>query len=297
MKQLMMKSETAVSVIAVLLAMLSITAGASLAKSLFAEAAPVGVTSMRLMFSAVILIIGLKTWQVRLNRSNVEAVILYGFTIAGMNLFLYMAIERIPVGVAIAIELMGPLLVSILFSENRSDYLWAGLAALGILFLLPITSGAPELDPLGLMYAGFAAIFWGFYVVVGKRAGQQHGRQAPSLGIFIASLLVLPVGFESLTQINFGGELVILLLCVALLSSAIPMMLEMKALIHLPTKTYGVLTSGEPVVGAIVSFVILGEELTTFQSLGIATIVMASIGAVLSPGKSVLRNIKISSQG
>ena len=125
------------SVAALLMAILSITAGAALAKSMFSIFTPEGVTVLRLSVSAVILFFGLKAWQVRFTRNNFFTVCAYGITVAGMNLFFYMSIKTVPVGVALAVELIGPLCVAALYSKHRSDYLWVLLAAIGIYLLLP----------------------------------------------------------------------------------------------------------------------------------------------------------------
>ncbi|QDO83651.1 EamA family transporter [Shewanella psychropiezotolerans] len=129
----------------------------------------------------------------------------------------------------------------------------------------------------------------GAYVIAGKKAGRQHGQKAPALGLIVASILVFPIGIEKLSFSIIDWNVIMLIALIALLSSVIPLILEMKALRHLPTKTYGVLTSGEPVVGAAVGFFMLGEQLTTLQLLGLATIVIASIGTVTSPIPNIKR--------
>jgi inner membrane transporter RhtA len=283
MKYTLFKSDIVISILAIVLAMISITVGASFAKSMFSYIKPESVTFLRLTLSAVILFFALRVWEAKLTKKNIGSVCLYGCTIAGMNLFFYMSIKTIPIGVALAIELIGPLFVSIVFSQKRSDLIWAALAALGIYLLIPISTSASELDPIGIAYAGIAATFWGAYIIFGKKAGLQHGAKAPALGLVVASILMLPIGIETLSLSSLSIDLVLLMVVVAILSSLIPLVLEMKALRHLPTKTYGVLTSGEPVIGTIASFFILGEKLAAIQTIGITIIVFASICSVLSP--------------
>ena len=271
------------SVAALLLAIVSITAGAALAKSMFSVLTPEDVTVLRLSVSAVILFFLLKAWQVRFNRNSLGTVLAYGITVAGMNLFFYMSIKTVPVGVALAVELIGPLCVAAFYSKNRSDYLWVLLAATGIFLLLPKSAQVENLDVLGLFYALPAAFFWGAPILMGKKAGKRFGSKAPSLGLVVASLIVMPAGDTgSLSQI-LELHVFLLVVVIALLSSAIPLMLEMFALRNLPTHIYGVMASGEPVMGAIVSFLILGEQLSLLQCVGIGAIVVASIGIVLSP--------------
>ncbi|AQS38655.1 putative permease, DMT superfamily [Shewanella psychrophila] len=294
MKGQLINKETALSVTAVALAMISLTAGAALAKSMFSYIDPASVTAIRFIMSAVFLTCVLRAWEVQLTRDNIGSVVVYGGMIAGMNLFFYLAIETIPIGMALAIELLGPLSVSIVYSRKRSDVIWVALVVVGITLLLPTPASVTNLDTRGVLYALVAGAFWGAYVIAGKKAGRRHGSKAPALGLIVASILVFPVGFEALSFSIIDWNVLMLIAAVALLSSVIPLILEMKALRHLPTKTYGVLTSGEPVVGAAVGFFVLGEQLTTLQLLGLATIVTASIGAVMSPIPSIkrLKNIK-----
>ncbi|MPY25967.1 EamA family transporter [Shewanella sp. YLB-07] len=289
MKGLLINNETALSVMAVALAMMSLTAGAALAKSMFSYIDPASVTAIRFIMSAVFLTCVLRAWEVQLTRDNIGTVVVYGSMIAGMNLFFYLAIETIPIGMALAIELVGPLCVSIVYSRKRSDVIWVALVAVGIAILLPTSTSVMNLDATGVLYALVAGAFWGAYVIAGKKAGRQHGQKAPALGLIVASILVFPIGIEKLSFSIIDWNVIMLIALIALLSSVIPLILEMKALRHLPTKTYGVLTSGEPVVGAAVGFFMLGEQLTTLQFLGLATIVIASIGTVTSPIPSIKR--------
>ncbi|MEJ2911623.1 EamA family transporter [Pseudoalteromonas sp. C12FD-1] len=277
------KFEISAAATAILIAMILITAGASIAKSMFSTLTPENITVLRLILSAIILFFGLKAWEVRFVRKGFLIVLAYGAAVAGMNFFFYLAIKTVPVGVALAIELTGPLCVAAVYSQNRLDYIWVLLAAIGIYFLLPSSSQVSDLDMVGLLYALVAAFFWGTYILVGKKAGKHYGSKAPALGLIFASLFVIPFGDITAAYVSLDIEVVLWVVAIALLSSALPLMLEMFALRRLPTNTYGVLTSGEPLIGTIVSFLILGEQLTLLQCFGIGTIVIASIGTVLSP--------------
>ena len=135
----------------------------------------------------------------------------------------------------------------------------------------------------GLFYALVAAFFWGAYILMGKKAGKHFGSKTPPLGLVFASLIVMPVGDSELITQLLDINVLFFVVVIALLSSAIPLMLEMFALRNLPTHIYGVMASGEPVMGAIVSFLILGEQLSLLQCLGIGVIVTSSIGIVLLP--------------
>ena len=276
------KYDTSSAVIAVLISMISITAGASIAKSMFSTLSRENVTVFRLIVSSIILFFGLKAWEVRFEIKGGLIVLAYGASVAGMNLFFYLAIKTVPVGIALAIELTGPLCVAAFYSQNRSDYVWVLLAAIGIYLLLPLSSQTSELDVMGLVYALVAAFFWATYILVGKQAGKCYGSKAPALGLIFASLFVIPFG-DNMSFSSIDTEVALLILAIALLSSAIPLMLEMFALRKLPAKSYGILTSGEPVIGSIVSFFILREQLTLMQCFGIGTIVFASIGTLVAP--------------
>lgn len=271
------------SLAALLMAIVSITAGAALAKSMFSVFTPENVTVLRLSVSAVILFFGLKAWRVRFTRDNFLTVFAYGITVAGMNLFFYMSIKTVPVGVALAVELIGPLCVATLYSQHRLDYVWILLAAIGVYLLLPKSAQVENLDVEGLLYALVAAFFWGTYILMGKRAGKYFGNKAPPLGLVFASLVVIPAGDGVFITQLLDVHLLLFAVLIALLSSAIPLMLEMFALRNLPTHVYGVMASGEPVMGAIVSFFILGEQLSLLQCLGVGAIVTSSVCIALSP--------------
>ncbi|MBB1273613.1 DMT family transporter [Psychromonas sp. SR45-3] len=293
MRSLINQNQTLFAVVAIIVAMLSITVGASLAKSIFSFIKPESVTFMRLSMAAVMLFFVCRVWEVKITGQNIGSVFVYGLTIAGMNLFFYLAIKTIPIGVALAVELIGPLLVAILFSKHKSDFVWAILAAIGIYLLIPNASSNVVLDSRGLVYAAIAGFFWGSYIIVGKKAGFQHGVKAPALGLIVASMALLPVAVNTFSLSDMSIEIMGLLIAIALLSSLIPLVLEMQALRHLPTKTYGVLTSGEPVLGALAGFFILNEQLVITQSIGISIIVFASIASVLSPSVMTTKNVAL----
>jgi inner membrane transporter RhtA len=261
--------------------MFSITIGATVAKRLFTVVGPAGTTAVRLTIAALILTVVFRVWRVPLSRRLILAVLPYGVCIGSMNLMFYMSIQRIPLGIALAVEFIGPLAVATFASRRRLDLFWVGLAILGLALFLPSTSGGRPLDPVGVVLALAAGVFWGAYILVGKRAGDAVGSAAPAYGMIFAALVALPFGVaeggaDLLTWPVLGWGVV-----VALLSSAIPYCLEMFALRRLPTKTFGVLTSGEPAVGALVGAALLAETLPPAKWLGIGVIVAASLGTTL----------------
>ncbi|OEG08309.1 hypothetical protein BFG06_01940 [Aeromonas caviae] len=272
------------SLLAVLLAMLSITLGASLAKSLFPLLGAAGTTLFRLGCAALLLSLVFRIWRAPLDRRTLLGAIPYGLSLGAMNLLFYLAIARIPLGVALAIEFIGPLTVALLSSRHRSDFIWLILAIAGLL-LLPLRATQQAIDPLGAALALGAGLFWGLYMLTGKRAGALLGAQAPALGMWVGTLLVLPFGLEGAIEASFTVPVILTIIGVGLLSSAIPYSLEMFALRRLPLKSYGILTSGEPAMGALMGLVWLGEQLPPSQWLGIAAIIAASMGTTWQAGR------------
>lgn len=269
-------------VVALVIAMISIQAGASFAKTLFPVVGPEGTTALRLGFGAVMLILVLRPWRAVGIAKNWRVLALYGVNLGLMNLFYYMAVERIPVGIAAAIEFVGPLAVAVCTSRRRTDFVWVTLAAIGILLLLPLRDSAHSLDPIGIFYALLAAAGWAAYIIVGKKAGDALGASTPALGMLIGAIVVLPVGVIEAGTALLSWSILPLALVVAALSSAIPFAFEMVALRRLKPQTYGTLTSMEPAIGALSGLVILQEALPLVQWVAIGLIVCASIGTTLT---------------
>lgn len=267
---------------AVVIAMVSISIGASIAKTLFSTIGPAGTTLLRLGIAAVILSLAFRIWRMRIDRHFLAVMIPYGLALGVMNLTFYMAIERIPLGVALAIEFTGPLGLSILFSRRPVDLLWIALAVAGLAVLLPLQGTHEALDPVGIAFAFTAGLCWAAYILTGKRAGGMLGAGAPAIGMIIGTVIALPFGIAEGGAALLDHRVLMVALCVALLSSAIPYSLEMVALRRLPAKTFSILTCGEPVVGAVMGMLILGESLPLIKWLGIALILAASVGVTRS---------------
>lgn len=271
-----------IPIAALIVAMLSFTSGASVAKQLFPIIGAQGTTALRLSIGALILIAVLRPWRVRLSATSWQSIVFYGLAMGGMNLLFYMSIQTLPLGIAIALEFTGPLTVAILSSRRNIDLLWVALAAWGLLLLLPFGDTIASVDPVGALFALGAGGCWALYIIAGKRAGQEHGALATSLGMVVAAIAVAPIGFAHAGMALFQPDVLLIGVVVAILSSAFPYTLEMFALRHLPAQTYGTLTSGEPAAGAMVGLLLLGEALPLLQWCAIAMIVAASVGATMT---------------
>jgi inner membrane transporter RhtA len=201
-----------------------------------------------------------------------------------MNLVFYFAIERIPIGLAVTLEFIGPLLVAIIGSRRIVDYLWVLLAAAGIVLIAPWTNS--RIDTLGVLFALLAGALWAAYIVLGGKISKiMNSGQAVSTGMLFAALLILPFGFYENGLINLTPKLFGMGVALALLSSAIPFTLEMKALGQLPPRTFSILMSLEPAAASICAFIFLQEKLNLYELLAVVCVVVASAGSTLTAKK------------
>lgn len=277
----MQASGAALPILALVVGMVSIQSGAALAKGLFPVVGAAGVTTLRVCFSALILLAVWRPWRRGPERREIGAIALYGAALGLMNLLFYLALRTIPLGVAVAIEFTGPLAVALVGSRRWLDFAWIALAVLGLGLLLPLGE-AGRLDPTGAALALGAGLCWAAYIVFGQRAGRAGGGRAVSLGMAVAALVVAPVGLakagtDLFTPATLGTGLVI-----AVLSSALPYSLEMFALTRLPRPAFGVLMSLEPAVASLAALALLGERLSPVQAVAIGCIVAASTGITLA---------------
>ncbi len=271
----------------VLIAMLSVQTGASIAKALFAVAGPIGVVTVRIGFGTVILCLALRPWRVRVPPEARLSLAVYGLSLGTMNVLYYQALERLPVGLAVAVEFIGPLAVAVLTSRRRSDFAWIALAAIGLVLLLPVLPQVSHVSVTGVAFALGAGACWALYIVFGQRAGRHLGTQTVALGSVISAVLVVPFGLLHAGSIVLSRQVLLPGLAVAVLSTALPYTLEMFALTRMPTRTFGVLMSLEPAVGALSGLLLLGEKLTPAQSAAILLVMAASAGATITAHRSV----------
>jgi len=270
-----------------LAAMGSIQVGASIAKGLFPVVGAQGTTALRLIFSSLILLAFWRPWRHRLTRQEVRAILVYGAALGVMNLTFYLALARIPLGIAVAIEFTGPLAVAILSSRRPIDFLWALLAIAGVLLILPLSGTSGALDWVGVFWALVAGTGWALYILFGQKAGASvHGGTAASLGMAVAALVVVPVGITHAGGALLNTSLLLPAIGIAILSSALPYSLEMFVLKKMPARTFGVLMSLEPAIGALAGLVFLGERLSVTQWVAVGLIIAASVGSTASARKA-----------
>ncbi|MFT4172124.1 MAG: DMT family transporter [Rhodocyclaceae bacterium] len=269
-------------ILAVLGSVTALALGTSYAKQLFPIIGAQGTSALRVGFSALIVLSFWRPWRWQLNRRDAGAILRYGIVLGCMNLMFYMAIRTIPFGVAVAIEFCGPLAVALWSSRRWTNYVWAAFAVLGLSMLLPLHTGGQRLDPTGVAFAFGAAICWGAYIVFGKRASHLHSGHVVSLGLLAAALIVMPVGVAHAGMALLDPTILAMGLVAALVSSAIPMSLEMYALKHLPKETFGIMTSVEPAIAAMIAWPLLGERLSSQQWLAIMCTVVAAAGAAMT---------------
>ncbi len=267
---------------ALLAAILTFCLGTSFAKSLFPLVGAEGTTAYRVGFAALILLAVMRPWRTPLKRRDPLRIIPYGVALGTMNLCFYLSLRTIPLGLAIAIEFLGPLTVSLLYSRRSIQFGMVGLAVAGLLLLLPWRPTDHALDTTEILFALAAALCWALYIVFGKRTAHLPSGQTVALGMVSAAIVVVPVGIHQAGAALLTPGWIVMGLAAALLSSAIPYSLEMVALKSIPASSLGVLLSIEPAVGAIIGATVLGEVLTGLQWFAVALVVGASIGMVLT---------------
>lgn len=265
--------------LAVLGSVTALGVGTSWAKqALFPVVGAQGTTAVRVGLSALLMLMLWRPWRWRLSRADAQAVVLYGAALGAMNLMFYLSLQTLPFGLAVAIEFAGPLAVAIWSSRRAVDFVWVALAIVGLALLLPLGLSGSTLDPLGVLYAVGAAVFWALYIVFGKRAGHLHAGQSVSLGLLVAALVVVPVGVAHAGAALLSPSVLLVGVAVAAISSALPISLEMMALKRLPKEAFGIMISMEPAVAAVLALGLLDERLSVMQWLAIGLIVMASVG-------------------
>lgn len=272
-----------------LIAMSCIQSGAALAKTLFPVAGAAGTTSVRLIMAALILLVLFRPWRRRIPLGAWVAIVVYGVALGTMNLLFYSALERIPLGITVALEFTGPLMVALFSSRRALDLLWVGLAVAGLVVLLwPGGSELGSIDWVGALFALGAGGCWALYILFGRKAGSMLGMHGAVLGITVAAIVISPIGIVTAGPVLLSTPVLLTGLGVAVLSTALPYTLEMAALPRMPTVTFGTMMSLEPAVGALSGLLFLDQMLTVFQWLAIIAVMAASAGTTLTPDRKRL---------
>jgi inner membrane transporter RhtA len=256
----------------------SVQFGAAFAKTVFDEVGPGGAVFLRVAFAAVILC---ALWRPALRGHSARdwrLILAYGFVLAAMNFTYYESLDRIPLGIAVTFEFVGPLGVAIVGSRHRLDLLWVALAAAGILLLSNF--GTADLDPAGVALALTAGGFWAAYILLAARVGRaMPGGQPLALAMAAGTIMISPVGIAQGGSELLSLSILVIGAGVAVLSSVIPYTLELEALRRMPSNVFGVLMSLEPAAASIAGFLILGQELVAREIVAIGLVVAASAGA------------------
>ena len=275
------------ALILLFIAMVSMQSSGALAKILFNQFPVLTISAMRLLLGSLILAVIFKIWQVNFKQVKWKALASYGLALAGMNALFYLSIERIPLGIAVAFEFIGPLSVALFHARQKFDFIWVGLAILGLVLLFPFQQASQSLDPIGIAFALGAGACWALYIIAGQRPSGVSGNHTVCLGMFIGMLCLMPIALlMGMPATVFEPSNLVYFIALAILASALPFSLEMIALRNLSALSFGTLMSLEPAIAALSGFIFLGEHLLWTQWLALLTIISASIGCTVTTQKA-----------
>ncbi|MEL7503317.1 MAG: EamA family transporter [Cyanobacteria bacterium J06554_6] len=262
----------------VIFSVISTQVGSAFAKTLFGQVGPLGIVFLRVALGACIL---LAVWRPRwtaATQSRWPVIVGFGASLALMNSLFYLAIARIPLGIAVALEFTGPLGLAVVKSRRWIDGLWTALAAVGVVLLAPI--GNFTLDWVGVGLALAAGLCWAGYILMSARAGQAlPGIDGLAWAMAFGACLLAPVGVATSGLDLLRPDILAIAAGVALMSSVLPYSFELMALRKLPVNVFGVLLSLEPMAATLAGMVILGETLTVRSLLAVLLISTAAAGS------------------
>ena len=260
----------------VLIGIVSVQLGSALAKHLFSAVGSFGAVALRLVFAAAVLVLWWRP-SLAMSRRAWTVVIAYGLILGSMNLCFYLALARIPLGIAVTIEFLGPLAVALAGSRRWLDVFWALLAAGGVVLLM---EGRGDLNLVGFLFAFAAGTCWGLYILLGAALGRHTtGGNGLALGMAAAALVSVPFGVAESGAALVQPWVLAAGFGVALLSSVIPYSAELEALRRMPPRVFGILMSLEPAMAALIGLVVLRESLHVSQWIAVMCVVAASAGA------------------
>lgn len=274
-------SQLGLAVLMAIAAMISVQLGAALARPAMDSFGPFAVTWGRLTWAAVLLWLVVRPDIRSYSSRNLAAALGLGATIAVMTLTFYLAIMRVPLGLVVAIEFLGPLGVAAFGFARSWRLIWLALAFVGVLLLVRNLERW-TIDLIGLAFALAAGAGWGTYIILNKRVGSTFkGLDGLAISFVAAALIATPFGLHE-TGLSLPGGLIVQTIGLAVLTPLLPYVLEMQALRRLPSATFGILMSAEPGIGALAGYLILHEPLSPQQIAGIACVICASVGATVS---------------
>ena len=279
-------SPTVQAPLILLIAMISMQSSGSFAKYLFGQFPILTVSAMRLLLGTLILALIFKIWQINFRQLKWSSILSYGLALAGMNILFYLSLDRLPLGIAVSFEFIGPLSVALFAIRRKFDLIWVGLAILGLILLFPFDQAAQTLDPIGIALALGAGACWALYIIAGQKPSGVSGNHTVCLGMFVGMCMLMPKAlFAGMPAHTFEPVSLLYFIGLAVLASALPFTLEMIALRNLSALSFGTLMSLEPAVAALSGFVFLGEHLLWTQWLALAVIISASIGCTITMQK------------
>jgi inner membrane transporter RhtA len=255
--------------------------GASFAVLLFPAVGPLGMVTLRLVFSAIVLLLVCRPRFRGYSGRDWLVVTCFGLALAGMNALFYEALARLPLGATVTIEVLGPLLLSVIVSRRAASWLWAVLAFVGVALLSQ--GGLEQLDPVGVAFAAGAGVLWAGYILMSAHTGARFPKlDGLAIAMAIGAIVTLPFGLGTAGTALFSPTVLLLGFAVAVLSSAIPYALELLALRRLAAASFSILMSLAPAIAALAGALVLGQALTLVSGIAILLVVVASAGAVRS---------------
>ncbi|EDY43593.2 EamA family transporter [Streptomyces sp. SPB074] len=263
----------------VLAGCVSVQFGGALAVSIMGRTGPLGVVAIRLTVAALVLLLFCRPRLRGHSRADWGTVIAFGVAMSGMNALFYQAADRVPLGLAVTFEVLGPLVLSVVASRRLVNFLWALLALLGV-FLLSGT-GLSDIDPVGVAFALGAGAMWAAYIVFSARTGRRFPQaDGLALAMAVGAVLILPFGIAQGGTTLAVPSTLALGAGVAVLSSVLPYTLELIALRRIPAPAFAVLMSLEPAIATLAGFLVLHQDLSRIEGLAVALVIAASMGAV-----------------
>ena len=270
------------AVLFMVLSMIAYQISASFAKQLFEVLDPFTVVTLRLCFAAIMVVLMFRSWKIlrRLPYLKWKDLLFYSGSVALMNVLFYASLGKLPQGIAVGLEFLGPLTLALLSIQHRSDYIWVILAIFGVALMVPWQdANATNFSYLGAAMAIGAGICWAFYIYFGQKVVRQNiGMHALSIAIVLSALTLLPISMvhnpSALVQFEYWPQAIV----IALLATAIPYALDLLALKNLSKMSYGTLSSLSPALGALTGWLLLNEHITLLQAVALGCIMIASIG-------------------